>query len=120
MSAERKPELEIQYIPEFRVRNVSVGEYKSGIPLAGWESVQNALYAFAAGHSRKSRAAESHNIDAYNESSGPLGGSLFFQYNNRQNPNVFVDDMLEEAEPQIKAMYASSTFETLEKFLIDN
>lgn len=83
------------------VRGVKIEECLGGIPLIGWGSVKNALYAFAEGRAKASRATENHNINAYSQMN-PMAGLLFAISNNQVSGNQFVDRMLEEAHPQVQ------------------
>jgi hypothetical protein len=87
---------------ELTVDGIKVEEHQSGIPLIGWDSVRNALYAFAEGKSRASRATERHNINAYSQMD-PLAGFGFALRNNQVRGDQFIDGMLEEAQPQIES-----------------
>ena len=87
--------------PELNVLGVEINEYRAGIPLAGWDSVESALNTFASGASRGSCATEDHNFKAYSEM-GPLSGILFLRGNNKVSGSSFVDEMLEEAKTGIQ------------------
>lgn len=87
--------------PELKVLGVDTNEYRNGIPLAGWESIESALDTFASGASRGSRATEQHNIQAFSELN-PLAGFLFLQANNWVSGSSFVRKMLEEAKTGIQ------------------
>lgn len=97
----KQPERGFPENPELKVLGTQTEEYHHGIPLAGWESVENALNTFASGASRGAHATEDHNVKAYSEA-GALGGILFLLSNNRVSANSFVGEMLEEAKVSVQ------------------
>lgn len=86
--------------PELNITNVGTSEYRSGIPLQNWESVEAALKLYESGASR-GRTARDHNIQAYGESYGGLG-ALLFMLGNSRGQETFVDGLLQEARPSVQ------------------
>ncbi len=81
---------------ELNITNVAISEYRSGIPLQGWESVTSALNTYSKGGSRSSRATRNDLEKNVAEMGGGLGLGLLFL---SQGPrSAFVEDMLQEAK----------------------
>ena len=81
------------------ITGVEVSEYQSGIPLKGWESVENALRTFSSGAPRASRSTESHQMKAVAESQGAFATGFYtIAAPHLKGGASFVDQMLEEAK----------------------
>lgn len=81
---------------ELKITGVEVTEYRSGIPLQGWESVANALHTYASGRTRKGFATQQDLID--NMPGSSMGVGLYFLATANIDRNAFVDEMLQEAK----------------------
>lgn len=86
--------------PELNITGVKVSEYRSGIPLQGWDNVESALRQYESGAAKR-RTAMDHNIKAYGDSYGELGAALFI-FGNSQGRESFVDELLQEARPSVQ------------------
>jgi hypothetical protein len=82
---------------------VEVSQYKSGIPLKGWDSVKAALDVFASGRARGSRATEQHQLKAVEESYGDFAAAFYTiaTPHMRESGSSFVEEMLKEAKPAV-------------------
>lgn len=87
--------------PELSITGVKISEYRSGIPLKGWENVESALKVFESGAARKSNAVLDHEVKAYGDAYGGLGAALFL-LGNSQGRGTFVDELLKEARPSVQ------------------
>lgn len=85
--------------PELNITRVQVSEYRSGIPLQGWESVETALNTFAAGRSRKSRATQDDLTENIGRDHGVIG--IFLLASAGVDRNRFVQEMLQGAKPSV-------------------
>lgn len=88
--------------PETRIMGVKVSEYRSGIPLSGFESVATALHTFASGTTRKARATQKDIEGHFSRDHGAMGLGLYRLATSRVDRNSFVNEMLQEAEPAVK------------------
>lgn len=95
--------------PELKITGVEISEYRSGIPLQGWESVKNALYTFASGRSRGGRATQNELLD--NMPGGTMGVGLYLLATANIDRNSFVDKMLQDAEVAMKGARWSRNFD---------
>jgi hypothetical protein len=85
--------------PELSITGVETTEYRSGIPLQGWESVASALNTYSKGGSRSSRVTRNDLEKNIVEMGGGLGlGLLFLSQGPRSD---FVEDMLDEAKAEV-------------------
>ncbi len=87
--------------PELKITGVKTSEYRSGIPLQGWENVESALKLFESGAARKSNGVLQHEVKAYGDAYGELGTALFL-LGNSQGRGSFVDKLLKEAKPSVQ------------------
>lgn len=88
--------------PEMRIAGVNITEYRSGIPLSGFDSVAAALHTFASGRSRGGRATQKDLEDNLSRDHGAMGLGLYLLSTARIDRSGFVNDMLQEAEPAVK------------------
>lgn len=86
--------------PELKITGVEVNEYRSGIPLHGWESVTNAVGTYSTGRSRSSRTTRNDLERNAIQQGGPTG--LFLVMATTGDRSSFVQEMLKEAEADIK------------------
>lgn len=87
---------------ELGVTGVEITEYRSGIPLSGFESVATALHTFASGRSRKARATQEDIEGHVSRDHGAMGLGLYLLSTAKVDRNSFVNEMLQEAEPAVK------------------
>lgn len=85
--------------PELNITDVKVSEYRSGIPLQGWESVSNALTTFSLGRSRSSRVTRNDLGKNAVQQGGAYG--LFLVMETQGDRSSFVENMLQEAKDSV-------------------
>lgn len=87
---------------ELNVTGVEISEYRGGIPLSGWQSVEAALETFASGRTKKSRATQQNIEDHVENVGGGIGLGLYFLTLARMDRDSFVGDLLKEAQEALK------------------
>lgn len=89
-----------------KIKNISLKERRSRIPLKGWQSVVNAVSTYAKGFTRGARATEQVTTDDIGRSHGSKGGLAVALYNIGGaivgGRGELVDNLLKEAEEVLK------------------
>lgn len=87
--------------PEMKIAGVNITEYRSGIPLSGFDSVASALHTFSTGRSGSSRATKDDLEGNVARMGGAMGMGIFLLATAGQDRSTFVERMLQEAQPAV-------------------
>ncbi len=88
---------------ELNITGVQISEYRSGIPLKGWSSLESALKTFASGRSRESSKTQNDLIR--NMPGGGMGTAYFVLATAGIDRNEFVEEMLTTAKSTFNSGY---------------